>query len=340
MRVGRRALLGALGMPAVLPRPAQAEELYAWGLVKGDGGMEQGSLASQALSRKVSGPLASAMGSAVYGAVQDLGLASEEQFQARATRLRLREYGYYYEANKDKLPVVPDLADGTGGQSNPTFLNFSLYVTWKAAFGLVQTSSERERLVRTAGVKFADLCLPDARATLRASAEANGGRAKPEVVKTEVGKLLTALEEGNYVLGSSAIWGTTPSVGNPQADGRGYMPSTSIDIGGDAVLPGVTGLAPGEVFQVRLLRPADIEGAVSLRAEEDGDWGHLVSASVAALLEAGGIKADVDEYFFQDSWEPPRTLWEKVLLFFGDPLFQVQVPWTPTSLIQDWVVTA
>lgn len=34
------------------------------------------------------------------------------------------EYSYYYEANKDRLPRVPDLSDESGGLSNRTYFNF------------------------------------------------------------------------------------------------------------------------------------------------------------------------------------------------------------------------
>lgn len=38
----------------------------------------------------------------------------------------------------------------------------------------------------------------------------------------------------------------------------------------------------------------------------------------------------------QDEWRGPQSLVDRALLLFGDPLQAVEVPWTPTSLIQDW----
>lgn len=38
----------------------------------------------------------------------------------------------------------------------------------------------------------------------------------------------------------------------------------------------------------------------------------------------------------QDEWRGPQTLQERALLLLGDPLQTVEVPWVPTSLIQDW----
>jgi hypothetical protein len=35
-----------------------------------------------------------------------------------------REYRYYFEANADQLPRVPDLSDSSGGLSNRTYFNF------------------------------------------------------------------------------------------------------------------------------------------------------------------------------------------------------------------------
>ena len=58
---------------------------------------------------------------------------------------------------------------------------------------------------------------------------------------------------------------------------------------------------------------------------------------VQAVLEAGGCtSATVDEYFFQDLWRGPTSVVDKILLFLGDPLMTVEVPWEPTTLVQDW----
>jgi hypothetical protein len=60
---------------------------------------------------------------------------------------------------------------------------------------------------------------------------------------------------------------------------------------------------------------------------------------LAALLAAGGYSAEsTDEYFYQDNWQGPSSAAGKLLLLFGDPLQQVDVPWTPTTLVQDWTL--
>jgi hypothetical protein len=55
----------------------------------------------------------------------------EAALQAEIFRLRTQEYPYYYAANKDRLAVVPDLSDMSGGLSNPAFFNFLSYIIWK-----------------------------------------------------------------------------------------------------------------------------------------------------------------------------------------------------------------
>lgn len=90
---------------------------------------------------------------------------------------------------------------------------------------------------------------------------------------------------------------------------------------------------------MKLSYPADIEGSVALRSEEGGFWSRQVSSMLAALLHAGGYhSASVDEYFYQDYWQGPSRAADKLLLLFGDPLQQVDVPWTPTTLVQNWTI--
>lgn len=62
----------------------------------------------------------------------------------------------------------------------------------------------------------------------------------------------------------------------------------------------------------------------------------VVCATQAVLEEGGYSTATVDEYFFQDKWQGPKSLKDQILLFLGDPLMTVEVPWEPTTLVQDW----
>lgn len=55
---------------------------------------------------------------------------------------------------------------------------------------------------------------------------------------------------------------------------------------------------------------------------------------------AGYPGASVDEYFYQDEWQGPAKVSDQILLFFGDPLQVVDVPWVPQSLVQNWTLPA
>lgn len=77
---------------------------------------------------------------------------------------------------------------------------------------------------------------------------------------------------------------------------------------------------------------------MALRSEEDGFWSRHVSSLIAALLHQQGYAPMVDEYFYQDYWSGPENKLDKLLLLLGDPLEQVQVPWNPTTLVQNWTL--
>lgn len=100
------------------------------------------------------------------------------------------------------------------------------------------------------------------------------------------------------------------------------------------------GFAPLLVLpvQLKLQQPADIEGSVALRSEEDGFWSRYISSLITAALHEAGYAASVDEYFYQDYWSGPEKPADKLLLLFGDPLQQVDVPWNPTTLVQNWTL--
>lgn len=56
-----------------------------------------------------------------------------------------------------------------------------------------------------------------------------------------------------------------------------------------------------------------------------------------AVFEAAGLSVTCDETFFQNEWQSPSDLKSKLLLFIGDPLFQVDVPFTPDTLVMEVV---
>ena len=57
-----------------------------------------------------------------------------------------------------------------------------------------------------------------------------------------------------------------------------------------------------------------------------------------SLVACDAAQVQVDEYIYQDTWQEPSSAWDRALLLLGDPLEQVQLPFTPTSLIQNYVV--
>jgi len=324
-------------------------------------------MADLAETRVLSPLITTAISSSVYDAAKSLGV-DEREFQVRAARLRSQEYKYYADANKDRMPVLPN-SDQGGGWSNPAFFNFAMYCTWKTAFDLVGPGEQRTELINRAGALLVEKLTPGALSALAAT------RGTPRAIIAAVERFLRVLQEENYVLSQTVIWGETPSPGNPQEDSKiGVpLPLTALpetnkltnDSAGAAV-PRAGGRAaalmgalsenlrrsdaddlidfsPGSVFQVRLLRPADIEGSVSLRAEENGDFGFITTAAIGALLEAGlpeDLRAIPNAYLFQDAWQPPKSAVDRILLLLGDPLFMVEVPWEPTSMIEDWIITS
>lgn len=74
--------------------------------------------------------------------------------------------------------------------------------------------------------------------------------------------------------------------------------------------------------------------------QEQGFYPALLPVAIRKLLNAAGYKEAnwSDLYFFQDAYRPPASLKDKVLLFFGDPLMNVEIVWEPTSLLIDYTL--
>lgn len=60
----------------------------------------------------------------------------------------------------------------------------------------------------------------------------------------------------------------------------------------------------------------------------------IAPAAIESIFEDAGLDVSVDETFFQDQWVSPTGTREKVLLFLGDPLFQVRHTGTAGSGVQ------
>lgn len=291
-------------------------------------------------SRRLRPELASAFTKSVYDALLQQEGLSETDLQMEIYRLKDREYPYYRTANAAALPSVPDLSDASGGLSNPVFFNFVYYILWKVAARHVKDEMQRNALTRLTGQLLAAQIAPGPLQTARKSAAANGGIATPAQLQQAVSDTLQILKQGGFIDDFRIVWGATPNL-PARPYGEPTFPQPEEAAAGADSSEAASGTASDtgsvSIFQVTLRGPADIQGSVSLRGEEDGWWGRAESSLLAAVLAAGGHPdATTDEFFFQDQWQGPKALADKALLFFGDPLQTVEVPWVPTSLIQDW----
>lgn len=271
--------------------------------------------------------LAAVLTKTVYKEIIDQHVLTETQFQQENFKLRDREYRYYYAANKDRLPAIPDLGDESGGLSNPTYFNFINYVLWKVASAHLR---DEQRGTFTAAVGKSLLEALDSEPLLYNVSYSGERPATQLQLCRSIDHLLSKLQSSGYICGYQLVWGATP--GSWPADWMLKGPRLAGDVPAQAS-------ADNMKFQVKLHLPADIEGCIALRAEEEGFWGPYVSAMLAHLVTGAGY-ADVaaDEYFVQDDWSGPKNNADALLLLFGDPLQQVDIPWYPTTLVQDWSV--
>ncbi|KAL6760300.1 hypothetical protein V8C86DRAFT_2556694 [Haematococcus lacustris] len=317
----RHTLLALCCVPALHPPPSQA---FAAG---------PQTQPLPACSGRLSGPLAAAFLAAVYAAVVGLGVMDEQDFQRDNFKLRDREYNFYLAANKGRLPALPDLEDGSGGLSEPLYFDFVNYCAWKVAARQLRTPSARSEFSKRVAQELLAALWPQGRAVAQAAAQASSvpGLASEQAVVQLVTTLLEVLQSGNYLCRYQLVWGEHPG-GWPQD----WMVSQPTMAG--APPSASSPAAPDTVFQVKLHRPADLEGCVALRSEEeDGWWSRTVSLMISLLLkEAGYSRAEADEFFYQDAWQGPTSLQDQLLLFIGDPLEQVGIDFKPSTLVQNW----
>jgi hypothetical protein len=131
------------------------------------------------------------------------------------------------------------------------------------------------------------------------------GAASEAAAASALSRLLSRLEASGYACGWQLVWADTPGGWPPDWHDRapGFIgPDGAPAAPGDLPDSDSPGSGPGPrplAFQIKVLRPADIEASVALRSEDDGFWARHVSAMVKALLAAGGWRADASEYFYQ-----------------------------------------
>ncbi|GBF88207.1 hypothetical protein Rsub_00919 [Raphidocelis subcapitata] len=363
-QLAARGLAAALCAAATAAAPAAAGALQMPALPLGLGA---GPAAPGALCARLEPAVAAAFTRAVSDALAELDVGPEEALQRERFKLFQQEYSYYYEANQDELPRVPDLSDESGGLSNRSYFNFVSYINWKVAARHVTDPAQRSALCRRVGELLLPVVAPgEAEALRREAAGARGGVASEAAVAASLQRLLRRFEEAGYCCpgGWQLVWGELPGgwppdwylrepglVGDvPGAEGTDSSSSSGSSSGGsdggssssssDGGSRGSGGIVGGVVFQIKMLQPADIRASVALRSEEDGFWGRHVSAAVGALLAAGGWSTlnTPGEYFYQDDWKGPSSLGDKLLLALGDPLQTVDIPWTPTTLVSDYAI--
>ncbi|GFH08185.1 uncharacterized protein HaLaN_03106 [Haematococcus lacustris] len=231
------------------------------------------------------------------------------------------------------LLLLADLEDGSGGLSEPLYFDFVNYCAWKVAARQLRTPSARAEFSQRVAQELLATLWPQGRAVAQAAAQASSvpGVASEQAVVQLVTTLLEVLQSGNYLCRYQLVWGEHPG-GWPQD----WMVSQPTMAG--APPSASSPAAPDTVFQVKLHRPADLEGCVALRSEEeDGWWSRTVSLMISLLLkEAGYSRAEADEFFYQDAWQGPTSLQDQLLLFLGDPLEQVGIDFKPSTLVQNW----
>ena len=150
------------------------------------------------------------------------------------------------------------------------------------------------------------------------------------LLRSSVTALLDWFVAGGYMRSYSVFWGALPSL--PDLPGTSAALQSSVSDAGENGVPGRC--------QIRLNAPADLAGCVALRAEQDGWWLRLVPATLAALFDTAGCTADIDEAFFQDVWQSPSKLSDRILLALGDPAGVVEVPFVPDTLALDVTYSA
>jgi len=267
----------------------------------------------RSLSRKMSPRLASELLQSVYLTTVETGVMEAKEFQEKRFRLQRQEWPYYKEAFQHELPdQLGDSIENDGGMTYPAYFNFLSYVQWKAVADKLEDRESQNTFVRKVG-----------RIAWNISKSEIDWMEKN--MRKALANVLDFFVQGGYIDDYEIVWD------NFQAS----VPTLEQQWTGGSDVNDYVGVLPS-AFQVRLKSPADIVSSVALRAEEDGLWQRCVSSVLGAFLEDRGFESAVDEYIFQDQWTGPRTLGGKALLLFGDPLQQVDVPFQPNAILQEW----
>lgn len=112
-----------LGGGITLPSLASETKPFPWELATGKAtkSLVQ-TLQESADKRHLDPRVASALTASVSDAMS--GVLGPGEFERRASLFIAREYPYVLEANRGRMPAVPDLTDLSGGLSNAAYFNF------------------------------------------------------------------------------------------------------------------------------------------------------------------------------------------------------------------------
>lgn len=212
-----------------------------------------------------------------------------------------------FQARERKYANLPAQCDGS-----PRCLNWELYCRGKVFAPRLSEGLERDVFAAELGRALCAALPPTPHDSFVAALPA----------------LLQSFVDGGYCRSYLIELNTLP--GLPDAPGWTARGESSVVGSPDE---------PLRRLQIRLAAPADIEGGIALRAEENGWRLRLVAEAVTHLAKQFGFAATADETFFQDAWTGPPALGDKLLLALGDPFFSVQVPFVPDTLVLDLRLT-
>jgi len=220
------------------------------------------------------------------------------------------------------------------GEAQHKVYDLVSYISWKVVAAHVKAPEAQAELCRTFAGSFLAGLWPDALAQIKAQ---NKGGADVQATELQVygaiNRLLEILQKNGYLCRYQIIWDEQP----------GTWPQDWMEqpVTLEGRPPSATEVAPqGLGFQIKLYQPAELEGSIALRSEEEAFWPSTVPNMIMLLLEAAGYQqAFPDTYFYQDRWQGPKSWTDQLLLKLGDPLEQVGIDFYPTTLVMDWQIS-
>ncbi|KAF5837526.1 hypothetical protein DUNSADRAFT_4219 [Dunaliella salina] len=248
-------------------------------------------------------------------------------YRGEVQSLLKREVKYAFAESEGR----PDQADLTmTGAVQHKVYDLVSYISWKVVAAHVQSPDAQAELCRKFARSFLAGLWPNAMVQNRGAADEQATELQ---VYGALSRLLEILQENGYLCRYQIIWDEQP----------GTWPQDWMEqpVTVEGRPPSATEAAPeGLGFQIKLYQPADLEGSIALRSEEEAFWPSTVPNMITLLLEAAGYQQAIsDTYFYQDRWQGPKSWTDQLLLKLGDPLEQVGIDFYPTTLVMDWQIS-